>query len=98
MAQQLAEKYAYLLLPNVVVVEMIVEAQSLLFRTDRDSGDDRDFVPLLAMTMNRSVASRSPGLDHVGNQEESRLVREYQMGAQPSSVFFTRVHFFCFQR
>ena len=34
MAQQLAEKYAYLLLPNVVVVQLIVETQSLLFRTD----------------------------------------------------------------
>src|SRR5438046_3396177 len=31
------------------------------------------------MTMNRSAAPRSPGFDHVGNQEESRLVRELDL-------------------
>ena len=40
MAQQLAEKEADLLLPDIVKVELIVQAQALSSRTDGNSRND----------------------------------------------------------
>src|SRR5713226_4494541 len=42
------------------------------------------------MSMDGSLALRSPGLDHVGNQLEAGFIGKYYMGAQPRSVFFIR--------
>ena len=98
MPEQVAEELAHLLLPDVLEVELIVETQVVSSRADGDPRDDRDFVPPIAMTMNRSAATGRPGLDHVGDQQESGLVGEDEMGAQPSSVFFTRGQSFRFQR
>lgn len=98
MPEQVAEERAHLLLPDVLVVELIVETQVASSRADGDSRDDRDLVSPMAMTMNRSAATRRPGLDDVGDQQESGLVGEDEMGAQPSSVFLTRGQSFRFQR
>jgi hypothetical protein len=52
--QQLAQKKAHFLLPDVVEVQEIVETQVLPLRTDRNSGNHGDFVSAtLAMTLNR---------------------------------------------
>jgi len=75
MPQQLAEKPADLLLPDVVEVEQIVEAQLMPPGAHRNPGNDGNLVPPpLAMTMEGSLALRGPGLDHGGNQQEARLV------------------------
>jgi len=42
MAQQLAEKHANFLLPDIVEVKLIVQAQALSSGTYGDSGNDRD--------------------------------------------------------
>jgi len=42
--QQLTEKNANLLLPDVIEVKLIVQAQALSSRTYRNPGDDGDFV------------------------------------------------------
>ena len=77
MPQQFTEKPSDLLLPDVVKVEQIVEAQSLSPGAQGNSGNDGDLVPPpLAMTMHGSLALRSPGLDHVGNQQEARFIDE----------------------
>jgi hypothetical protein len=77
MPQQFTEKSADLLWPDVVKVEPIVEAQVLPLGAQRNSGNDGDLVPpTLAMTMHGSLALRSPGLDHVGNQQEARFIDE----------------------
>jgi len=77
MPQQFTEKSADLLLPDVVKVEQIVEAQSLSPGAQGNSGNDGDLVPPpLAMTMHGSLALRSPSLDHVGNQQEARFIDE----------------------
>ena len=46
-AQQAAQKHADLLLPNIVEVELVVQAQTLLFGAYRDSRNDRNLVFLL---------------------------------------------------
>jgi hypothetical protein len=75
MAQQLAEKHANLLLPNIVEVQLIVQAQVLSSRTHGDSGNDRDLVsPSLAVIVNRSTPLRGPGLGDMRNQQEARFV------------------------
>jgi hypothetical protein len=64
----MVQEHAHLLLPDVVEPELVVKAQVVSFRADGDSRDDRDFVPLIAMTMNRGATTRCPGLDDVGDQ------------------------------
>jgi len=77
MPQQLTQKPADLLLPDVVKVEQIVEPQVVPLGAQRNSGNDGDLVPPpLAMTMHGSLALRSPGLDHRGNQQEARFIDE----------------------
>jgi hypothetical protein len=99
MAQQLTQKPADFLLSDVVQKEEIVEPQAVPRRTHRNSGNDRDLVASpLAMTVDGSLALRSPGPDHMGNQQEARFIGKDYMGAQPRSVFFIRSQSFCFQR
>jgi hypothetical protein len=75
MAQQGAEKRANLLLPDVVEVKLIVQAQALSLGAYGNSGNDRDLVaPTLAVIVNRSTPLRRPGLGHIRNKEEARFV------------------------
>ena len=75
MAQQSAEKRANLLLPDVVEVKLIVQAQALSLGACGNSGNDRDLVaPTLAVIVNRSTSLRRPGLGHIRNKEEARFV------------------------
>ena len=75
MAQQPAQKHADLLLPDVVEVELVVQAQTLSFGAYRDSGNDRDLVsPSLTVIVNRSATLWRPGLGHMRNQQEPRFV------------------------
>ena len=77
MAQQLPKKQANFLLPDIVEVKLIVQAQVLSARTYGDSGNDRDLVAAsLAMIVNRSTTLRGPRPDDVRDQEKARLVGE----------------------
>jgi hypothetical protein len=68
MAEPLAEKSAHFFWPDVVEVKQIVETQVLSLGADRDSRDDRDFVPApLAMTLSGSTALGCPSLGHQGS-------------------------------
>lgn len=98
MPEQMAKEFADLRVPDIVEPELVVEPQVMSPRADRDARDDRDLVPPIAMTMKWSAATRGPGLDHGGDQQESGLVGEDQVGTQPRSVFFTRGQSFRFQR
>jgi len=74
-AQQTAQKHADLLLPDIVEVELVVQAQTLLFGAYRDSRNDRDLVSSsLTVIVNRSAAWWRPGLGHMRNQQETRFV------------------------
>src|ERR1019366_1278699 len=98
-AQQAAQKQADLLLPDIVEVELGVQAQTLLLGAYRDSRNDRDLVASsLPVIVNRSAALWRPGLGHMRNQQETRFVSENQVGTQPRSVFFMRGQSFCCQR
>jgi len=96
--QQIAEKDAHLVVPNVVEVKLVEKAQALALRADGDSRDDGDFVAAVTMPMHGSLAAGRPGLDHTRDQQESGFIGKDDVGAQPRSVFFTRGHSFRFQR
>jgi hypothetical protein len=69
MAQQLAEKHANFLLPDIVEVKLVVQAQALSSGTYGDSGNDRDLVSApLAMIVNRSTPLRGPRPGYVRDQ------------------------------
>jgi hypothetical protein len=75
MAQQLAEEHADFLLPDIVEVKLIVQAQALSSGTYGDSGNDRDLVSApLAMIVNRSTPLRGPRPGYVRDQEKARLI------------------------
>lgn len=75
--QQLPEKPAHFLLADVVEVKQIVQAQVLSLRADRNSGDNRDFVPTsLTMTLEGSATLGRPGSGHQGSQQEARFIGE----------------------
>ena len=95
-AEQLAQKYANLVLSDFVIEEQIVKMSAGAYGNSRNDGD---FVsPSLAVTMDGSLSLLSPGPDHIGNQQEARFVCKDDMGTQPCSVFFMRGHSSCFQR
>jgi len=89
-AQEIAEKEADLLVSDVVEVKLVEQAQALALRADRNSRDDRDLVPAVAVAMHGSLAARRPSLDHIRDQKEPGFVGKDDVGAQPRSVFFTR--------
>ena len=89
MPQQFTQKPADLLLPDVVKEEQIVEAQPMPPGAQRNSGNDGDLVPPpLAMTMDGSLALRSPGPDHVGNRAGSPIHRQRLCGRPAAQRFF----------
>jgi len=94
--EQVAQKCANLLLPDILLVEVVVEAEVMSSGTHGNAGDHGDFIPPIAVTMNRRVAPRRPGFDHVGDQQEAGFVGEDEVGTQPRSVFFTRGQSFRF--
>jgi hypothetical protein len=69
MAQQLPEKHADFLPPDIVEVKLIVKTQALSSGTYGDSGNDRDLVSApLAVIVNRSTPLRRPRSGYVRNQ------------------------------
>lgn len=96
MPQQMAEEFTYPFLPDILEMELVVEAQLLSFRADGDSCDEGDFVPPIAMTNDGSAATRCPGRDHIRDQQESGFIGEHWMGAQLRGVFLPGGHSFRF--
>lgn len=73
--QQFLEKEADFFLSDVVEEKQVVEAQALSPGADRNSRDDRDFIPAsLAMTLQRSGALGRPSSNYQGSQEEARFI------------------------
>jgi hypothetical protein len=76
-AQQLPEKQTHFLLPHVVEVKEIVEAQVLSLGADRDSRDDGNLVaPSLTMMLKGGAALGCPSSDYQGSQQEARFIGE----------------------
>ena len=68
MPQQLTQEQTNFALSDVLKEQEVVEAQVALLGTDRNSGDDRDFVPpSLAMPVDGGFPLRSPGSGHRRN-------------------------------
>ena len=96
--KQVPEKRADLLVSDVLLVGLEVEADPLAPGRDADPGDHREAVMAVAMADDRRSSARRPGLAQGRDQEEARLVDEDDVGTQPRSVFFTRGQSFRFQR
>jgi len=90
MAQQVREEGADLSLVEVVVVPLVVEAEVLAKRADRETRDDRDAVVTSPVAQPRGLAAWCPGAQHRGRQHKAGFVYEDEVGPQPYGVFFTR--------
>ena len=98
MAQQVAEKIAHLVVPDILRVALEVQADTPAAGSNGDSRDHRDAIMPVAMTDDGRLPARRPGLSKRRDQKEARLVDENDVGTQPRSVFFTRGQFLRFQR
>jgi hypothetical protein len=75
---------------NVGAVETEVKSKPLARWRDGDGGDGRNPLPAVAVSKDRGMADRRPGLAHVRNEKESAFVEEYEMGPKSSGFFLTR--------
>ena len=97
-AQQVPEKFADLVVSDVLGVAPEVQADAPTPGSNREARDHREAIMPVAMMKEGCLTARSPGLSHRGDQEEARLVDEDDVGTQPRSVFFIRGQFVRFQR
>lgn len=98
-AQEMTQEVADLGLLNVLGMQAIVQPQALPYGTDREPRNHRDLLtPALAVTNDRSLPARGPGLANRGDQEEPGFIDEDEVGTQPLGVFFTLGHSSRFQR
>ena len=75
---------------NVGAVETEVKSKALARRGDGDGGDGRNPLPAIAVSEDRGMTDRCPGLAHVRDEEESAFVEEYEMGPKSLGFFLTR--------
>jgi len=97
-AQQVSEEFAHLVVPDVLRVALEVQADAATPGRDGEARNHGEAIMAVAVMNERRLAARSPGLSHRGDQEETRLVDEDDVGTQPRSVFFTRCQSLRFQR
>ena len=80
---------------NVGAVETEVKSKPLARWGDGDGGDGRNPLPPVAVSKDRGMADRCPGLAHVRNEKESAFVEEYEMGPKSLGFFLTRATAAC---
>ena len=90
LAQQMAEKRRDFLALDILLVQLAVQRTPEAFGADSDARDGRDAVVRVPVAHDRRLPHRPPGLPDRGDQEETRLVDEDEVGPQPRGVFFTR--------
>jgi hypothetical protein len=96
--QQVSEKFAHLIVPDVLRVALEVQADAPTPGRNGEAGDHGNAIMPVAMMNDGRLPTGRPGLSHRGDQEEARLVDEDDVGTQPRSVFFTRGQLLRFQR
>ena len=74
---------------NIGAVETEVKSKPLARWGDGDGGDGRNPLPRVAVSEDRGMADRRPGLAHVRDEEESAFVEEDEMGPKSSGFFLT---------
>jgi len=90
LTQQGAEEGCDLVALDIVLIQLAVQRAVAAPRADGDAGDGRDAVVRVPVPHDRRLPHRPPGLANRGDQEETRLVDEDEVGPQPRGVFFTR--------
>ena len=98
MAQHISQEAADHVAVDIRVEQLTVQPQAPTLRADGDSGDGRDPIVAVDVTVKRRLAARAPGLAHRGDQQKARFVEEEQVGPQPRGVFFRRGHTVRFHR
>jgi len=75
---------------NVGAMETEVKSKPLVQWRDGDCRDGRNPLPRVAVSEDRGMADRRPGLAHVRDKKESAFVEEYEMGPKSLGFFLTR--------
>lgn len=88
MPTELLEKLSDLFGSNILVsVEACVESKAFSFGRDGDRRDRRYFRPAPGNSEPWSFSFDSPGSSDVGNERESTLIQEDQVGSKPIGLF-----------
>ena len=72
---------------DVGAVETEVKSKPLARWGNGDSGDSRDSIAPVAVSEDRRLPDRRPGLAKVRDEEESAFVKKYEMGPKSSGFF-----------
>ncbi len=88
-AQEVTQEAEDLHPGNIGAVETEVKSKPLARWGDGDSRDGRNPFPRIAVSEDRSMTDRCPGLAHVRDEEESAFVEEYEMGPKSLGFFLT---------
>src|SRR3989338_3132197 len=86
MPKQIAQESHDLHTRDVGAVEAEIKAKSYPAGRDGDSGDGGDPITPVAVSEDRGLSDRRPGLAHVRNEEKAAFVEEGEMG--PKSLGF----------
>ena len=98
MSEKVAKELTHFVPAYVAGVKLVVQPQVVSSRADRDSRYHRDPVAPIDMTMYWGLTSWGPRFVDRWDQQKARFIDKDEVGTQPTSVFFTRGHSFCFQR
>ena len=74
---------------NIDAVEAEVKSKPMAPWGDGEGGDGRNPLPVVAVSEDRGLADRRPGLAHVRDEEESAFVEEGEMGPKSLGFFLT---------
>jgi hypothetical protein len=72
---------------EIVLLEASVQPDALADRTDREHGQGRDAVVLVAVGDLGGLTFRPPGPPARGDEQEAALIQEGQMGPKFSRLF-----------
>lgn len=95
--QQVEKESTSLLLLNVLLMELKVQAEALALGAESEGRDSRDTGVIVPVPGDRCFTPGGPCPANARYQEEPRFVDEGDVGAQPRGVFFMRGHSFSFQ-
>lgn len=89
MPKEVAQKADDLHPRDVDGMEAKVKSKPLSRWGDRDGGDGRNSIPLVAVSEDGGTADRRPGLAHIRNEEKAAFVEEDEMGPKSLGFFLS---------
>lgn len=87
LSQQLTQEHNHFLSGDIAAMELSIQGQVVATGRDCDARNNREPIPPVAMSQNRSLANRCPRSPDSGNKQKAAFVKECQVCAPFPGVF-----------